>query len=540
MKVIQDIIKSAFLLSALFLLSFQNFAQEEVLELMPGADRFNYDESTGVGRLYGNVSFKYQGNLMFCDSAYYFKRQNAVRAYGKVHVNKDDKLNLYCDSLYYSGMTKNAKLWGNVRVRDKEFKLTTDTLDYNAVKGQAFYHYGGQVENIVSHEVLTSQIGYFYPNSKNFYFSNQVVFVGSDLEMTTDTLQYIYSEKRVNFHGATNITAKETKMYCESGWYNTNSEEGELMQNAWIQKENNFISGDTLIYLPKEKLSIGKGNVLYMDTVQKVEMTGEYAYMNDSTDISYITQQAFATKYFDDDTLYLHADTLFIEKKDSSDYVKAYHNAAIYSTKIQSRADSIVFNMSDNLILLNKNPIVWSNLAELKGDTIIVHMNDSTIRTVDIIEHASIVMEVEKDNYYNQIGGRKIIANFRNNEIYRANVNGNAVTIFYPEEELKTDSTVTISRKGMNRLYSSTLRIDIDSSTITGVTYIEKPDGAFYPMNNIRLNEKFVQGFVSKLYLRPKKKEDLLIFIEELDIEEKNRINEKTKKEEEDRILNEE
>ncbi len=540
MKAIQDKIKSAFLLSALFLLSFQIVAQDNFLELLPGSDRFEHDKISGIGRLYGNVSFKYQGNIMYCDSAYYFKNKNEVRAYGNVHVNKGNTLNLFCDSLYYSGKSKNAKLWGNVRVRDKEFKLTTDTLDYDANKGQAFYHYGGRVESIVSHEVLTSKVGYFYPNSKNFYFSNDVVYKSADIEMTTDTLQYIYSEKRVNFHGETNIIAKETKMYCESGWYNTETEEGELRENAWIQKENDFISGDTLIYLPKEQLSIGKGNVLYMDTAQKVEMTGEYAYMNDSTHISYLTDSAFATKYMDDDTLYLHADTLFIEKIDSSDIIKAYHHAAMYSRKVQSRADSIVFNSSQNYLLLNNHPIVWSNMAELKGDTIRIYMSDSTIDYVDIINHASIVMEVEKDNYYNQIAGRKIVANFKNNEIYRANVTGNALTIFYPEEELKTDSTLTISRKGMNRLYSSTLRIDIDSSEITGVTYIEKPDGAFYPMNNIKVDEKFVQGFVSKLYLRPSEKDDLLILPEELDKAEEDRLQEKIKKEEEDRILNEE
>ena len=537
MKAIQDRIKSAFFLSALFLLSIHVVAQDNILELLPGSDRFEHDENTGIGRLYGNVSFTYQGNIMYCDSAYYFQKKNEVKAYGKVHVNKDNTLNLFCDSLYYSGRSKKAKLWGNVRVRDKEFKLTTDTLDYDAKKGQAFYHYGGRVENIVSHEVLTSEVGYFYPNSKNFYFSNHVVFNGNDLSMTTDTLQYIYSTKIVNFHGATNISSKETRMYCESGWYNTETDEGELMQNAWIQKEDNYISGDTLIYKPKEKISIGKGNVVYMDTVQKVEMTGGYAYMNDSLNISFITEKAFAIKRLDDDTLYLHADTLFLEKIDSVDYIKAYHNAAIYSRKIQSRADSITLNTTNNYILLNNHPIVWSNSAELKGDTIIIYLNDSTINHVDIIDHASIVMEVEKDNYYNQIAGRKIIANFKNNEIYRANVNGNAVTIFYPEEELKTDSTVTFSRKGMNRLYSSTLRIDIDSSEITGVTYIEKPDGAFYPMNKIKADEKFVQGFVSKLYLRPQRKKDLLqqtLFLESIETERKEAERVKKEMEEED------
>jgi len=59
-------------------------------------------------------------------------------------------------------------------------------------------------------------------------------------------------------------------------------------------------------------------------------------------------------------------------------------------------------------------------------------------------------------------------------------------------------------------------------------------------MNKIKVDEKFVQGFVSKLYLRPFCKEDLLIFIEELELAEENRLKEKLRKEEEDKMLNEE
>ena len=101
-----------------------------------------YDESTGVHRLLDNVHFIYEGINMYCDSAHYFQREKIIRAYGHVHMNKQDTLNLFCDSLYYNSVSKKATLWGNVRVRDSEYKLTTDTLHYNTQKSQAHYHYG--------------------------------------------------------------------------------------------------------------------------------------------------------------------------------------------------------------------------------------------------------------------------------------------------------------------------------------------------------------------------------------------------------------
>ena len=57
---------------------------------------------------------------------------------------------------------------------------------------------------------------------------------------------------------------------------------------------------------------------------------------------------------------------------------------------------------------------------------------------------------------------------------------------------------------GMNRLFSSDIRIDIDSGSILGISYLEKPDGIFYPMNKIKSEEKFIKGFSWNPLLRPK------------------------------------
>lgn len=503
-------IKSALFISALFLVSLQSFSQDNVLELLPGAKTLEYDEITGIHRLLGNVNFTYQGNVMYCDSAYYFEREKSVRAYSRVHINKNDTLNLFCDSLYYNGANGKAKLWGNVSARDNEFKLTTDTLDYDTKSGQAHYHHGGRVESIVSQEILTSKVGYFHPDSKNFFFSKNVEYKGKDLYMKTDTLQYVYSKKRVYFFGPTDILSKDSKMYCESGWYNTSTEEGSLQNNAWISKEKEYIAGDTLLYNPIEGYSIGKGNVYYKDSTQKLEFNADYAYSSDSLDFSFLTGHAVATKYLKDDTMYVHADTLFMEKVDSIEIMKAYNNAKIYSTKVQCIADSIAFNSSDEKISLYTKPIVWANKAELKGEFIEIIISDSLIHKVSIQDKSSIVMEVEPGEYYNQIAGVNILAYFEDNDLNQALVNGNAITLFFPEDETKTDSTFTKKRMGMNRVYASDLKIDIDSNEISGITYIEQPDGVFYPMDQINKDEQFIRGFDWMEHLRPQSKEAIL------------------------------
>ncbi|MCH2224098.1 MAG: hypothetical protein MK066_04960 [Crocinitomicaceae bacterium] len=504
--------KSALLVSAFFLLSPIVLGQGKVLELIPGTDRLEYDEKTGVHKLIGNVNFIYQGNTMYCDSAYYFEKKNAVKAYGKVHVNKRDTLNMFCDSLYYDGKTKMAKLWGNVRVRDNEFKLTTDSLDYDAEKGQAFYTSGGRVEGIISREVLTSKVGYFHPESKNFFFSKEVNYKGKDLTMTTDTLRYLYHQKKAFFYGPTDIHLDSTDMYCESGWYNTETQEGSLQQNAWISRPKTYISGDTLLYQPTIGTSIGIGNVYYRDSTQNMYFNGEYAEFSDSSNYSFITGNAIASKEFDTDTMHLHADTLYSFKKDSIEYIRAYHQAAVFSNQFQCKADSISYSPQDDLMELYTHPMVWSNGAELKGDFMDIHLKDSVIERVNIHDHSTVLMEVAQDSFYNQIGGKDIIAVFKDNKLHKTFVKGNAITVFFPEDdsEISEDSIPIKKRMGMNRLYASDLRIDLDSNEVIGITYLETPDGAFYPMDQLNKDDQYIPGFDWKMALRPKSREELI------------------------------
>lgn len=510
MNLKQYIVQSALVISALFFVSTIAFSQGNILELLPGSKELRFDAKTGLHTLVGNVSFKYQGNEMYCDSAVYSKNKNLVWAYGHVHINKRDTLNLFCDSLRYDGNAKKAKLWGHVRVRDREYKLTTDSLEYDAELSQASYKNGGRVEGTKTREVLTSKIGYFHPDTKNFFFSKNVVYEGPDLKMTTDTLRYLYSQQTAFFYGPTNIKAQDATMYCESGWYNSGSEEGNLQRNAWISKDSTYISGDTLSYLPKQGAYRGKGNVYYIDSTENLIFTGHDAFSSDSLHYTLLTGDAIATKMMKDDTLHIHADTLFNYRLDSINVLKAYNRAVMYSANFQARADSIVYDKVNEKVELHRDPIVWSKTTELKGEFIDMNVTDSSIHRVNIFDKSTILMEVEPELYYNQIAGKDIRADFIDNELHQAYVFGNAMTISYPEDEETTDTTVIKKRMGMNRLYSSDLRIDIDSSEIVGITYLDKPDGVFYPMGKIVKDEQFVPGFIWMDKLRPKSKADLL------------------------------
>ncbi len=118
--------------------------------------------------------------------------------------------------------------------------------------------------------------------------------------------------------------------------------------------------------------------------------------------------------------------------------------------------------------------------------------------------------EIDSGNFYNQLAGREIWAYFKNNALIRANVNGQAKTVFFPEDEQKTDTAVLVKRMGMNRIYASDLVVYLDSGEVSGITYINQPDGKFYPIDQIDKEEQFLIEFKWNPLLRPKQWQELL------------------------------
>ena len=113
-------------------------------------------------------------------------------------------------------------------------------------------------------------------------------------------------------------------------------------------------------------------------------------------------------------------------------------------------------------------------------------------------------MQVDTASLFNQMSGKRIDAWFTKGQLSKAKVSGQAWTIFYPIEEEKTDSLLTRNRIGLNRLYASELLVYLDSGEVTRITFFDKPDGVFFPIDQIDDKERFIRNFAWSPMLRPR------------------------------------
>lgn len=485
-------------LSAFFLTPTVVLGQKNPLKLIEGADDLRIDEKTGNYIVRGNVRFVQDETKMYCDSVFYNKRKEKLRAYGNVHINKHDTLNLFCDSLFYNLETEFAKLWGNVRVRDNEYKLETDSLDFYGDENKAVYRNRGTISSIISSEVLKSKIGYLYTDVNNFFFRKDVVYTNEDYIITTDSLQFNGRSKKAFFFGPTHIESKDGKMYCEKGWYQTHNEEGVLQQNAYIDREKEYISGDSLYYNKVDGIAIGRGNVEILDTSNHIAFHGDHAWSNEKEHFSFITGHALAKRFEDpEDTLFIHADTLYnyTDSLNEPKLMLGYYNVKLFKSDMQGVCDSLSYEKKNGEMSLYEKPMLWAKNAQLTGDTITVYEEKGQLQKAFLRLNAMVISEVDTGKYYNQTAGRSMKAYFDSTSLRKVDILGNAKTVYFMDEEEDKDTVIEVNRSGMNRVYASNLTLFFRKGDIKSAVYRDAPDGKMYPMNQIKKKEERVEGF---------------------------------------------
>ena len=505
--------KIALFFSAFFICT-ESFISQDIIDLSPGAEKLSYIKETGEHRLIGDIHLSYQNVIFYCDSASYFEGKSILKAYGNVHLNKSNTLNLYCDSLVYLGNKQHATLWGHVKVMDKSYKITTDTLFFDTKNELGIYHHWGKISHTLTSEKITSKNGYFYPKTNQFTVSGNVVYTSEKTKMNTDSLHYNPIKKRVYFFGKTNVKQTDgISLKGNKGWYNTETEESLLLQQASIKDKQQELYGDSLYSNPQKNSVIAQNNVIYKDSSKHLFLTGNKLTMNKKKRSSFLTGNPLIHYGLKKDTLIVSADTLFLftDSLDGINEIKGYKNSCFFSKQTQGICDSIHYSKKTNRLDLLHNPILWSNKIEIKGGIISLLIKDSSIQKATISKNATAISKVDTF-YFNQLGGKIMHAYFDStNQVKRIEVSENAKTIYYPEEKTETDTLTTITRKGMNRIYASEIKVDVSKGKFSKVTYTKQIDGLFYPIAKINTEEQFIQGFHWFPTLRPKNKTDLLL-----------------------------
>ena len=170
--------------------SLLSFSQEKKRVDIEQADFLESNEkiASNAQRLVGNVRIRHENILMWCDSAYTYTGTNRVDAFGNVHINQADTVDLYARKVYYNGDNSEARAYHNVRLINKSTTLFTDTLYYDMDANIGYYDNHGKI--VDSTNTLTSVIGKYFVDTDIAHFYREVEGFSDKYTLTSDTLQY--------------------------------------------------------------------------------------------------------------------------------------------------------------------------------------------------------------------------------------------------------------------------------------------------------------------------------------------------------------
>ena len=468
------------------------------------ADYQIYDESFGkdIERLIGNVALRQDSAYFYSDSAHFNEKTRFFDGFGHVHIKVNDTTDIFSDKCKYSGDIKFAELFDNVILKDDSTTLKTNYMTYDRNKHLATYPHHGSITR--NDKNLVSQKGYYRDDIEIAYFRKDVVVTTPKSRMITDTLEYRIKDEKMFFFGPTTIYYDDNVLVGNYGWYDAKNDVAYLDRGATLSNKGYSITSDSMFYNRKADFAKAMSNVFIEDTTNKAIVEGNYAEMWKKLGKSFVTDSVRACYFAEKDTLYMHADTLFLfmdTVEEKAERVMAYYNVRFYRKDIQGKCDSLNYYVNDSCAKMRNEPIIWAENSQLRGDSINIVIANKAIDTVLLYPNGFII---QKDTIegFNQIKGKMMTAYFKDNELDHVYDDGNAETVYWLREE---DGSMI----GLNVSQSVAMDIKIEDNQIVRIKYFKKTTETLYPTYKKKEGIEILKGFEWLDELRPKDPNDI-------------------------------
>lgn len=511
------------------------------------ADRFGYqkiDSATELQTLVGNVQLEQEGTYFSGDSVV-IKNGKIVEAFGNVHINDKDSIHTRSQYLLYYVDTKKAILRNQVQLTDGKTTLTSEDLQYDVNMRIGEYHTGGKLVNEKS--VLTSREGRYYADLKDAYFYGNVKLKDPQYDLESDSLLYNTETELTTFIAPTKIVDSAGRTIRTSeGYYDLKNSRGYFGKRPRIQDGPVFITAETIDTNEGNGISILTGNAVYRDTAEGVSVLANRIETWRDKGSFRATQQPLMIIKQENDSIFIAADTLFsgrltdllaasdtTAQKDSlqaatdsaaqndslqaavktdsvqttngndstNRYFQAFHHVRIFSDSMQAVSDSLFYSAKDSVFKLFTEPVLWTGNTQVTGDTIYLHTKNRKPELLQVFENG---MTIEKSGpeMYNQVRGNRLFGYFVDGNMDRMQAKGNAESIYYVTDE---DSAVV----GINKVVGDIIEFRFLNKELNRVVVIGDPTGTMVPVLQATEQDKILRDFKWLESRRPKSRFEL-------------------------------
>ncbi len=457
-----------------------NFTKDE--SLRPGASIFSRDTR--------QVQFEHQGADLWCDYAFLYQKDNRLEAIGNVRLEQGDSVLMTSGRVEYNGNLRLAKAYESVRLENQSMTLTTDTLYFDRERQEAYYRDFGRIVDSVN--TLTSEVGRYFMVPKKYQFQDSVLIKNPDYTLESTRLDYYTNSKNAYMYGPSTSTGEDYTLYCERGYYDTQVEQGYGIRNTEIHYNDRIIEGDSVYFDKATAFASATNNIVITDTINKGVIRAHYAEVHRARDSVFATRRAVSISLVEQDSLYMHGDTLMVTGEPDARILRAYRNAKFFKTDLSGKCDSIHFEERTGITQLIRDPVLWNLENQMTGDSIYL-LSDLETQKPDSLKVLGNAFIISEDTIghrgYNQAKGKDLFGKFIEDQLKIVDLVGNTEVVYF----MYDDDNQLI---GIDKTVCSRIRLLMEASEIQDITFFIDPDGVIYPEADLPEESRILEGFI--------------------------------------------
>lgn len=452
--------------------------------------------------LTGNVRVNHDGVVLTCNKAYYFQKENYIKAFGNVQLVQGDTLFLNSKYAEYSGNVKKAFATGDAVMSSPEATLVTDTINFDRNTQEVFYKTKGTITNLQN--TLVSKSGKYFVPQKKFQFLTEVTITNPTYVIKSNHLDYYSNSGHSYLLGPSTITSKANYIYTEKGFYDTKKNKAHFLNKSYIKYDDRIIRGDSLYYDRNKEFATASRNVKITDSINRGIIKGHYAEMYKKKDSLFVTKRAVAINFVENDSVYIHGKKLMVTGKEGNRIIRAFNNVRFFKKDMSGKCDSIHSSSKIALTKLIGKPILWNGQSQITGD--VMHLiGNNTTQKLDSLKVLNNTFLVSKDTLgtgYNQIKGHNLLGKFEEGKLHDVDIIKNTEVIYY----MRNDAKELI---GINKNKSSKINILFNKNEVDEITFFKQVDGDLFPEKDLPENDRKLKGFIWRDEERILSKDDI-------------------------------
>lgn len=308
----------------------------------------------------------------------------------------------------------------------------------------------GSVKVIRDTVTLTSRYGRYFGETKKAYCERDVKLTTRHVTLFADRGTYFTDERRAFFQNNVRIVDSATTIYC-----------------------------DELTYFEVERKSIAQSNVKIVNAENKITMFGGHLDHYDSTHYSRLTSEPLMVQI--DTSAKGEIDTLIVRSRvmesydDSTKRLIATDSVTIVRSQLSARGGIVRYYTKQDRIELHRKPIVWYEEHQAIGDTITLYLKKQRLDLAVLRGHAFVLSQSDSlfPGRYNQLTGRLLRLHFDENKISSAEVERNAVSLYFLYDGKLGN--------GVNRTSGDYISMSFKEGKPDIIRVIKGIEGTYYP-----------------------------------------------------------